>query len=200
MPKPRGLGKRAIAAKRQNSATVQVVLDDKKQTFLARVDKNLGPYFQLTYNDGKQTYETLLGSPRQVLSKIKITTGDIVVIEGLDNLADNMKRGKRIICEITGILSKSNVNELRKSGRIPKSILGHVGTEEDSGITFEESSEDESAVSEEGLSEKEAKRRAKKAAAEATLPKWSAKTVAPSSEVTHSAKEDDDKEVTIDDI
>lgn len=142
MPKPRGIGKRAIAAKRQNSAAVQVVLNNIKDTNLARVEKNLGSYFQLVYNDGDRTYEGIYGSPRQVLSKIRIGAGDIVIVEGLEQLPELIKRGKKVVCEITGILSRENVRELKKEGRIHRSIVVEEGENDEAGITFDYSDQE----------------------------------------------------------
>lgn len=156
MPKPRGIGKRAIAAKRQNSAAVQVVLNNIKDTNLARVEKNLGSYFQLVYNDGDRTYEGIYGSPRQVLSKIRIGAGDIVIVEGLEQLPELIKRGKKVVCEITGILSRENVRELKKEGRIHRSIVAEEGEDDEAGITFDYSDQ-ETEKSAEDLAKKKLK-------------------------------------------
>jgi hypothetical protein len=162
MPKPRGLGKRAIAAKRQNNAAVQIVLSNTKDTCLARVEKNLGSYFQLVYNDGERTYEGIYGSPRQVLSKIRIGAGDFVIVEGLEQVEDLVKRGKKVVCEITGILSRENVRELKKNGRIAREILAEQADEEEYGITFDFSDEETDNPAQE-LAKKQAKDKSKEA-------------------------------------
>ena len=162
MPKPRGNGKRAIAAKRQNNAAVQVVLSSTKDSCLARVEKNLGSYFQLVYNDGERTYEGIYGSPRQVLSKIRIGTGDFVIVEGLEQLPELIKRGKKVVCEITGILSRENVRELKKAGRISRSLMAEDGDEDGAGIVFENSDEEVEMTAEE-LAKKKAKDKSKEA-------------------------------------
>ncbi len=207
MPKPRGNGKRARAAKIQNSAAVQIVLSDTKDIVLARVDKNLGHYFQMTCSDGKHTFEKLMGSPRQVLSKIKINSGDIVMVDGIENIPDLVKKGKNIVCEITGILSPDHVRQLKKAGRIPSAFLNSSEKADDAGIEFdysdEEDNDDKSSVN---LEEEEdnGKKKLKKSE-HADGPKWASKGRTQQRGLAETsdqlAKEDkEEKEINIDEI
>ena len=129
--KPRGA--MAEAANDKNERAIQAVLGGGEAHF-ARVEKNLGSYFKLIYHDGTALHLDIQGEPRGIFSargkvRVKISAGDIVLLEGVQRLPEAKARGKTLIVEIIGRLSKKEAQHLYRAKRIHKQIYGSSGDE-----------------------------------------------------------------------
>jgi hypothetical protein len=131
MPKPSNRqtpqGRKSKAAAACNNRAVTKVLKGEEAAF-ARVEKALGfSQFLVRYNDGHQTYEDVIATPRGTFSaggkvRVRICVGDIVLLDGVQELPDARKKGKKMIVEITGKLEKKEAQQLFTAGRIDKSV------------------------------------------------------------------------------
>lgn len=144
MPKPNNRqtpqGRKSKSAVACNNRAVLKVLKGEEGAF-ARVEKALGfSQFLVRYNDGHQTYEDVIASPRGSFSaggkiRVRICVGDIVLLGGIQELPDARKKGKKMIVEITGKLDTKEAQELFTAGRIDKSVFqnasGTAAGEED---------------------------------------------------------------------
>jgi hypothetical protein len=142
MPKPSNRqtpqGRKSKAAAACNNRAVTKVLKGEEGAF-ARVEKALGfSQFLVRYNDGHQTYEDVIATPRGTFSaggkvRVRICVGDIVLLDGVQELPDARKKGKKMIVEITGKLEKKEARQLYSDGRIDKSVFqdGACAVEDD---------------------------------------------------------------------
>jgi hypothetical protein len=131
--KPRGA--MAEAANDKNERAIAAVLAGGPAHF-ARVEKNLGSYFKLIYHDGHALHQDIQGEPRGIFSargkvRVRIAAGDIVLLEGIQRLPEARARGKTLIVEIVGRLSKKEAQHLYRAKRISKDVYGTGG--EDAG-------------------------------------------------------------------
>lgn len=127
--KPRGA--MAEAANDKNERAIASVLGGGEAHF-ARVEKNLGSYFKLIYHDGSALHLDIQGEPRGIFSargkvRVKISAGDIVLLEGVQRLSEAKARGKTLIVEIIGRLSKKEAQHLYRAKRIHKHVYSSDG-------------------------------------------------------------------------
>lgn len=145
------------AALDKSSRFVQRAL--KGEASFGRVDKNLGQYFQVSYYDkeNKQLYNELLASPcgsfcAKGKVRVRICVGDMVVLDGVQDVEAMKKKGKSMVVEITGKFEGRDLEDLLDSADFPKCLrtaATGAGQEDDGGIEFDRSgsSDDESTPS-----------------------------------------------------
>jgi hypothetical protein len=120
--------KRARGAASASSRFVAASMDDKLTLPVARVDKVLGgKRFHLSFFDGDKLHTGVLATPRGLFSaggrvRVRITTGDFVVLDGAEIIKESREKGKDVTMEIYGVLDKPEAQQLYKAGRIHKSI------------------------------------------------------------------------------
>lgn len=124
-------GAMAAAANDKNERAVSAVLSGAPGYF-ARVEKNLGSYFKLIYHDGEALHDDIQGEPRGVFTargkvRVKISAGDIVLLDGIQRLPEAKARGKKLIVEIVGRFSKKEAQLLYRSKRIHKKVYSEDG-------------------------------------------------------------------------
>lgn len=149
-------------AKDKNDVSVDALIAGDAKKFVARIAANRGPYFQLVFHDGKETSDSmLLGSPcgafvaggkRKCKVRIRLSRDDMVVVEGCERYTEAKLRGRPLVVEITGKLTRKEAQDLYRAGRIhpsvyKKPIVGAEDGEDDD--LFDYSSEDEEGDSEE---------------------------------------------------
>lgn len=156
-------------AQDKNSETITAALAGDPHKFFARVVANRGAYFQLAYHDGRDLNEsTLLGSPCGSFGakgkvRIRITTGDVVIVEGCERYLDAKSRGKQLIVEITGKPTKKESQSLYRGGHIHRSI--YFKEDEDDALDFNRDDEDQLSSSEEDEEKERARTKKKRGAA-----------------------------------
>lgn len=144
MPKPitrqNPQGRKGKAAVACNNRAVVKVLSGEDASF-ARVEKELGfGQFLVRYYDGHELHANIIASPRGTFSaggkiRVRICVGDIVLLDGVHELPDARKRGKKIILEIMGKLEKKDAQQLYGAGRIDKSVYQSTeGTDDEEDI------------------------------------------------------------------
>lgn len=133
-------GRFSQQASSKNIKSVSAVFEEDPSKFLARVVANRGSYFQLAFHDGAALDESiLLGSPCGSFGargkiRLRIGVGDVVVVEGCERFADAKMRGKQLIVDITGKLSKKESQILFRAGRIHRSLYRPDGAAADDGL------------------------------------------------------------------
>lgn len=144
-------GRKSKSATACNERAVVKVLKGEAGAF-ARVEKELGfGQFLVRYHDGSQLHADVTASPRGVFSaggriRVRICVGDIVLLDGVQELPEAKKRGKKLIVEITGKLEKKDAQQLYSDGRIDKTVYQSaeaVSAEEDLFDYAQEEKEDE---------------------------------------------------------
>lgn len=138
-------------AQNKSSRSVKLALQGK--AFVGRVDKNLGQYFQVSYYDkeNKKLHSDILASPcgsfcAKGKVRVRICVGDIVVLDGLQELESMKQKGKQFIVEITGkVDDRRDVDALVESGEIPSSLSNQAAVEEgdDCGVSFDRTPDEE---------------------------------------------------------
>ena len=133
-------GKYGNAANSANDRAILKIMEGQVGEF-GRVKKNIGPYFLVHYYDGKESYE-ITAEPRGVFNargkvRVHISTGDIVLLEGVKNAVDSKRRGKNLVVEITGKFNKKEAQSLYTNGRLHRSILMD-SDENENDIAFED--------------------------------------------------------------
>ncbi len=136
------------AAQDKSSRFVQRAL--KGEASIGRVDKNLGQYFQVSYydKDNKQLYNELLATPcgsfcAKGKVRVRICVGDMVVLDGVQDVEAMKKKGKSMVVEITGKFEGRDLDELLDSADFPKCLrtaaTGAGQDDDDGGIEFDRS-------------------------------------------------------------
>jgi hypothetical protein len=149
-------------AKDKNDVSVDALFEGDTSKFVARIAANRGPYFQLVFHDGQEANDSiLLGSPcgafvaggkRKCKVRIRLGKDDIVVVEGCERFKDAKTRGKQLVVEITGKLSRKEAQQLYRDGRIHSSVYKKplTGSEEaEDDDLFDYGEEDEEGDSDE---------------------------------------------------
>lgn len=120
--------KRARAAASASSRFVASAIHEKLSLPVARVDKVLGgKRFHLSFFDGEKLHTGVLATPRGLFSaggrvRVRIGTGDFVVLDGAEMIKESRDKGKDVTMEIYGILDKPEAERLYKAGRIHESL------------------------------------------------------------------------------
>jgi hypothetical protein len=128
-------GRKAVAASAKSDRNISAVMSGSRTGVFARIEKNMGSYFQLIIHDGTKPVTDVLGSPCGTFHsggkvRLFISAGDIVLIEGLEGLGDAKARGRRLIVDIVGKLSKKDAQLLYRGGLMHRSV--YRGVEESS--------------------------------------------------------------------
>jgi hypothetical protein len=130
------------AAQSKSERSVHLALEGK--AFVGRVDRNLGQYFQVSYYDKekKQIHSDILASPCGTFSakgkvRVRICVGDIVVLDGLQDIDALKKKGKPFVVEITGKFEGKDIATLIAEGGLPASMSLKDNEPDDVGIEFE---------------------------------------------------------------
>jgi hypothetical protein len=120
--------KRARIAASASSRFVASAIHEKLSLPVARVDKVLGgKRFHLSFFDGEKLHTEVLATPRGLFSaggrvRVRIGTGDFVVLDGAEMIKESREKGKDVTMEIYGILDKPEAERLYKAGRIHESL------------------------------------------------------------------------------
>ncbi len=123
------------AANDKNSRIVTSVLSGEPAEF-GRVSKVLSNgRFQLVVYDGKTLHEDIQAIPRGIFSargkvRVRISVGDIVLLEGASVIPKVKSRGEIVTLEIIGCLSHRDAQTLFKNKRIHKNVYSEEGTED----------------------------------------------------------------------
>lgn len=139
------------AAQDKSNRFVKLALQG--DAFIGRVDKNLGQYFQVSYYDEENDvlYTELLATPcgsfcAKGKVRVRICVGDLVVLDGVQEVESMKKKGKSLVVEIIGKFEKKELDELLDSDRLPKplrkSIVG-ADEDDDGGILFDRSADND---------------------------------------------------------
>jgi hypothetical protein len=137
------------AAQDKSSRFVQLALQGKAS--VGRVDKNLGQYFQVSYYDkeNNQLHNELLASPcgsfcAKGKVRVRICVGDMVVLDGVQDVDAMKKKGKSIVVEITGKFEGRDLDDLLESNDFPKCLrqTAAIAEEDENGIEFDRSAND----------------------------------------------------------
>ena len=164
-------GHKALAAADKNLRNIALFLEGGGAAAPARISANRGSYFQLVFHDGESVTDgVLLGSPCGTFvaggkPRVRMATGDIVLVEGAQKAKDARVFGKTLVVDIVGHLSKRFAQIAFRSGRIHKAVYGK-DEEEDDLFDYSEEDEDEEAEDLDGeveVTKKRGKARAKKA-------------------------------------
>ena len=120
--------KRARGAASASSRFVAASIHEKLSLPVARVDKVLGgKRFHLSFFDGEKLHTGVLATPRGLFSaggrvRVRIGTGDFVVLDGAEMIKESREKGKDVTMEIYGVLDKPEAEKLYKAGRIHESL------------------------------------------------------------------------------
>jgi translation initiation factor IF-1 len=129
-------GRMAKAAADKNDRAIRSIMGGEEGNF-GRVEKALGNrQFYVRFFDGLDIHPELTAIPRGVFSaggkaRVRICTGDIVVLDGVNMISVAKKQGKTITLEITAKLDKKEAQQLYKQGRIHSSVYQEKEDEED---------------------------------------------------------------------
>lgn len=166
-------GHKALAAADKNIRNVVAFLEGGPKAaalFPARISANRGSYFQLVFHDGEAVTDgVLLGSPCGTFvaggkPRVRMATGDIVLVEGSQKARECRKLGKTLVVDIVGHLSKRYAQLAFRSGRMHKAVYGKDEAEDELfDYSEEEDEEDEGSDGELEVTKKRGKARAKKA-------------------------------------
>jgi hypothetical protein len=120
-------GRKAVAASAKSDRNITAVLNGSRTGVFARIEKNMGSYFQLIIHDGTKPVTDVLGSPCGTFNsggkvRLFMSAGDVVLIEGLESLGDAKARGRRLIVDIVGKLSKKDAQVLYRAGKMHRSV------------------------------------------------------------------------------
>ena len=110
---PKRASKISQSAKRENEKTIKKLYLDKDAYVFARIDSNLGAGgFRIVLNDGS----TATGIPRGLFNRrsLRISIGDIVLVEGSDN--------KSTQHQIVGLLSHEDATQFYKNQMISELV------------------------------------------------------------------------------
>jgi translation initiation factor IF-1 len=120
-------GRMAKAAADKNDRAIRSIMGGEEGNF-GRIDKALGNrQFRVRFFDGTDLHAELTAIPRGVFSaggkaRVRISTGDIVILDGVQMIPAAKKQGKTITLEITAKLDKKEAQQLYKQGRIHASV------------------------------------------------------------------------------
>jgi hypothetical protein len=136
------------SAQDKSSRFVKLALQGR--AFVGRVDKNLGQYFQVSYFDkeNNQLYNDVLATPCGTFCakgkvRVRICVGDMVVLDGVQDIEAMKKKGKSMVVEITGKFEGRDLDDLLDSDELPKclKIKAADSSADDGGIEFDRSEE-----------------------------------------------------------
>jgi len=120
-------GRMAKAAADKNDRAIRSIMGGEEGNF-GRIEKALGNrQFRVRFFDGTDLHAELTAIPRGVFSaggkaRVRISTGDIVILDGVQMIPTAKKQGKTITLEITAKLDKKEAQQLYKQGRIHASV------------------------------------------------------------------------------
>lgn len=135
-------GRRSQAALTKNQRHIDMALglapgNPYQKLSFARVTANRQHYFSLRvlYKD-TVVNEVVQGSPCGTFGssgkvRMRISIGDVVVVEGLDSLPLALEKGKPLTVDINGRLSKKQAQQAFRAGIIPRAIYKEDPKDED---------------------------------------------------------------------
>lgn len=170
MNKNRGHLSNAAAMKNQKMINIALGIeppDKYHKLSFARITANRQQYFSLrVLHDGKPLEEAVQGSPCGTFLargkvRMRMTAGDVVLVEGLESLPAALAREKKLTVEITARLSKKQAQQAYRAGLLPKVIYKEPEDDDDDLFDYDSDYSDEDG-DEEGDEEGEGEVTAKK--------------------------------------
>lgn len=157
------MGRLAKHAKEKSHKSVDALFDGDEHKFVARIGANRGSYFQLVYHDGSQATDSLLlGSPcgafiaggkKKCKVRVHLSVGDFVVVEGCERVEEAKLRGRPLVVDITGKLSKKEAQQLYRDGRLHATVYKNSSDDAADDLFDYDSEDDVDAESEEDEAE-----------------------------------------------